>query len=202
MRGDPRGLSVGDPGLTATRRELDRWRRSAGRSRRIPPELWARARELAHAHGVARTARVLGLDYYALAKRVQATERHGDDGSGFPDASAFVAVQIPAGAAPRRAPSGRLELSDGGGVGHGGRLRGGPGPRPIVQTQGARWRKPTTASREWRELEPWSDSEHGREPNGTCLESAARGFRPRGRRENGPGSFLPLSCHRCPTTGA
>ena len=94
MRRDPRGLSVRDPGLTAARRALDRWRRSAGRGRNIPPELWARARELAHEHGVARTARELGLDYYALANRVQAAERGGGggggDGSGRDAASTFV----------------------------------------------------------------------------------------------------------------
>ena len=116
MRSDPRGLSVRDPGLTAARRELDRWRRSAGRGRSIPPELWARARELAHEHGVARTARELGLDYYSLAKRVQAAERGGGDGSGCDAASTFVELKMPAGATPSRAPSCRLELSDGGGT--------------------------------------------------------------------------------------
>jgi len=120
MRRDPRGLSVRDPGLTAARRALDRWRRSAGRGRNIPPELWARARELAHEHGVARTARELGLDYYALANRVQAAERGGGggggDGSGRDAASTFVELRMPAGTTPSRAPSCRLELSDGGGT--------------------------------------------------------------------------------------
>jgi hypothetical protein len=118
MRSDPRGLSVGDPGLTAAHRAFDRWRRraSARRSRRIPPELWERARELAQAHGVSRTARELGLDYYALAKRVQATERRGGNGSGVNEASAFVELTMPAVAAPPRGPSCRLELSDGGGT--------------------------------------------------------------------------------------
>ena len=118
MRSDPRGLSVRDAELTAARRALDRWRRSAsaGRGRRIPPELWERARELAQAHGVSRTAGALGLDYYALAKRVQTMEGRGGTGSGFKAASAFVEVKQPAVVASPRGPSCRLELSDGGGT--------------------------------------------------------------------------------------
>ena len=118
MRSDPRGLSVRGPGLTAAHRAFDRWRRSAsaGRSRRIPLELWERARELAQAHGVSRTTRELGLDYYALAKRVQATEGRGGRGSGVNEASAFVELTIPAVVAPPRGPSCRLEQSDGGGT--------------------------------------------------------------------------------------
>lgn len=116
MRSDPRGLSVRAPGLTAARRALDRWRRSTGRGRCIPPELWERARELAREHGVSRTARELGLDYYALAKRMQGTTRRDGHGSGVDAASAFVELQMPAGATPWRGPRCRLELSDGGGT--------------------------------------------------------------------------------------
>ncbi len=112
MRRDPRGRSIRAPGLPAARRALDRWRRSAGRSRNIPPELWAGARELAHEHGVARTARALGLDYYALAKRVQATER----GDGSDAARTFVELRMAAGTTPSREPRCRLELRDGGGT--------------------------------------------------------------------------------------
>ena len=138
MRNDPRGLSVRARGLTAARRALDRWRRSAGRSRRIPPELWERARELAHAHGVSRTARELGLDYYALAKRVRATERRDGKGSGFNEASAFVELKIPAGATPSRGPSCRLELSDGGGTRLCVELRG-AAPREIEALARGLW---------------------------------------------------------------
>jgi hypothetical protein len=138
MRSDPRGLSVRALGLTAARRALDRWRRSAGRSRRIPLELWERARELAHAHGVSRTARALGLDYYALAKRMQGTKRRDGHGSGVDAASAFVELQMPAGATPWRGPSCRLELSDGGGT----RLRvelSGAGAREIAALARGLW---------------------------------------------------------------
>ena len=116
MRGNARGLSVQDPGLRATRRALDRWRRSAGRGRSIPPALWERARALAGAHGVARTARALGLDYSSLAKRMPATARRGGDDRRLERASAFVELQVPTGATPSRRPSCRLELSDGGGT--------------------------------------------------------------------------------------
>jgi hypothetical protein len=117
MHSTPRRRSVRAPGLPAARRELDRWRRSAGRGRSIPPDLWARARELAREHGVARTARALGLDYYALAKRMQATERRGGDDGRTNEASAFVELSIPTVATRRaRSPMCRLELSDGGGT--------------------------------------------------------------------------------------
>jgi len=116
MHGDPRDLSIRDVGLTAARRELDRWRRSAGRGRNIPPDLWERARALAHAHGVSRTAHALGLEYYALAKRVQATRRRHGDGSGVEDARAFVELKMPAVATPPRGSRCRLELSNGGGT--------------------------------------------------------------------------------------
>jgi hypothetical protein len=78
--------------------------------------LWARARELAREHGVSRTARALGLDYYALAKRMQATKRRDGHGSGVDAASAFVELKMPAGAPPSRGLRCRLELSDGGGT--------------------------------------------------------------------------------------
>jgi len=117
MQSEPRGLSVGGARLTAARNELDRWRRSAGRGRTIPPELWERARELARAHGVSRTARELGLDYYSLAKRVQAGERGGKDDRRIVEASPFVELSIPTVATRQgRARMCRLELSNGGGT--------------------------------------------------------------------------------------
>jgi len=118
MRSDPRDQSVGDGGLAAVRCELERWRRSAGRGRSIPPDLWERARELARTHGVARTARELGLDYYSLAKRMEAGERGGkDDRRMVGAASAFVELSMPTEATRQgRARMCRLELSNGGGT--------------------------------------------------------------------------------------
>ena len=117
MRSDPRGLTVSDSGLPAARREIERWRRSAGRGRSIPLDLWERARELARAHGVSRTARELGLDYYSLARRMQATESGGGEDRRGAEASAFVELNIPMVATGQaRAAMCRLELSDGGGT--------------------------------------------------------------------------------------
>ena len=48
-----------------------RGRRKAGS--RIPEPLWATAVRLAAVHGVSRTATVLGLEYYALKQRAQAS---------------------------------------------------------------------------------------------------------------------------------
>ena len=115
MQRDPRGGLVCDRGLPAARRELDRWRRSVGRVRRIPQDLWERASALAREHGVSRTARALGLDYYALARRMQTGERRRKDDRRISEASAFVELSIPAVETRQaRAPKCRLELSAGG----------------------------------------------------------------------------------------
>lgn len=59
--------------LAAVRGEFARWRHDPTRPRRIPEALWGAAAEIARAHGVSqKTARALGLDYYALAKRLPA----------------------------------------------------------------------------------------------------------------------------------
>jgi len=117
MRSDRRDQAVGAGGLPAVRCELERWRRSAGRGRSIPPDLWERAQELAGRHGVSRTARELGLDYYSLAKRMQAGERGGKDDRRSVAASAFVELSMPTVAPGQgRARMCRLELSNGGGT--------------------------------------------------------------------------------------
>jgi hypothetical protein len=115
MQRDPRGGLVCDRGLPAARREFDRWRRSVGRVRRIPQDLWERASALAREHGVSRTARALGLDYDALARRMQTGERRRKDDRRISEASAFVELSIPAVETRQaRAPTCRLELSAGG----------------------------------------------------------------------------------------
>jgi hypothetical protein len=64
---------------------------------------------------VSRTARALGLDYYALARRLQTGERRGKDDRRGAEASGFVELSIPPVATRQaRAPKCRLELSAGG----------------------------------------------------------------------------------------
>jgi hypothetical protein len=57
--------------LESTRRRFERWRRTRKVRSRIPESLWAAAVKLADTYGVHRTAKSLGLDYYALKKRLQ-----------------------------------------------------------------------------------------------------------------------------------
>jgi hypothetical protein len=59
--------------LVRARNLFQAWRRRRKLGARIPRSLWALAVLLAKAHGVSRTAMVLGLDYYGLKKRVGAT---------------------------------------------------------------------------------------------------------------------------------
>jgi len=58
--------------LTRGRDRFEGWRRTRQAGTRIPDELWSLAVKLADAHGLSRTASVLGLDYYSLKKRVAA----------------------------------------------------------------------------------------------------------------------------------
>jgi hypothetical protein len=59
--------------LSDVRSQFDRWRRSRKRGTRIPETLWQAAIEAAGECGVSKTAQTLGLDYYALKKRVEST---------------------------------------------------------------------------------------------------------------------------------
>jgi hypothetical protein len=61
------------PDLERGRSRLQAWRRQRKAGGRIPQSLWALATRLAKAHGVSRTAAVLGLDYYRLKQRAEAT---------------------------------------------------------------------------------------------------------------------------------
>jgi hypothetical protein len=57
--------------LEAAKRRFDHWRRSRGRRRHIPGELWQVAAEAAIVHGVHGTARHLGLNASTLKKQMQ-----------------------------------------------------------------------------------------------------------------------------------
>ena len=58
--------------LEGLRRRFERWRRTRKDRSRIPETLWTSAVKAAGKYGLARTARVLRLDYHALRKRVEA----------------------------------------------------------------------------------------------------------------------------------
>jgi hypothetical protein len=52
-------------------RDLERWRSSAQRGRRIPEALWAEAGRLARTYGVSRIAATLSLSYTDLQRRAR-----------------------------------------------------------------------------------------------------------------------------------
>jgi hypothetical protein len=79
--------------LEAGRRRFERWRRTRKSHSRIPERLWTSAVRLAGAYGLCRTARTLGLDYYALKKRVNSKAPH--DSSGQQTATSFVELLPP-----------------------------------------------------------------------------------------------------------
>jgi hypothetical protein len=60
------------PDLERGRSRFQAWRAQRKAGGRIPQALWAMATRLAKAHGVSRTAAVLGLDYYRLKERAEA----------------------------------------------------------------------------------------------------------------------------------
>jgi hypothetical protein len=73
------------------------WRQSRKQGTRIPEALWRAAVDAARAHSVSKASHVLGLDYYALKKRLESTaaplsESVPATGGGF--------VEIPLFAAP------------------------------------------------------------------------------------------------------
>ena len=73
------------PDLVRGRSRFQVWRGQRKPGGRIPQEPWAMAARLAKAHGVGRTAAALGLDYYRLKKRAEATP--GDPQSSGPRSS-------------------------------------------------------------------------------------------------------------------
>ena len=59
--------------LAQARSRFEAWRQRRSAGRRIPQPLWDLAVRLVSQHGLSRTATALGLDYYSLKKRVEAT---------------------------------------------------------------------------------------------------------------------------------
>ena len=107
--------------LSEIRRQFDLWRRSRKRGTRIPEALWRAAAEAGQEHGVSKTAQALGLDYYALKKRVESAPK---ERPAVAPSSGVKFLEIPLGAASVR-PECVLEFEDG----QGARLR--------VELQGA-----------------------------------------------------------------
>jgi len=56
--------------LAKARRRFEHWRNRNKPRTRLPADLWSTAVDLAREHGVNRTAKTLGLDYYSLKKRL------------------------------------------------------------------------------------------------------------------------------------
>lgn len=67
--------------LIDIQQQLDAWRSSPERGRRIPEHLWKAAAGVAREFGLYRTARFLRLDYYGLVKRVDALQGLSGPGS-------------------------------------------------------------------------------------------------------------------------
>jgi hypothetical protein len=63
------------PQLQPLARRLNAWRAARTRGQRIPDELWKAAADLAHVHGLSRTAAALNLSYYDLKRRLVAARR-------------------------------------------------------------------------------------------------------------------------------
>jgi len=56
--------------LSAARQQFDQWRSRHRKRTRLPEELWRQAAVLAQRHGLNKTARALGLEYYSLKKHL------------------------------------------------------------------------------------------------------------------------------------
>jgi len=93
-------------------RDLERWRRSAQRGRRIPEALWAEAGRLARTYGVSRIAVALGLSFADLQRRARG-ERETMPRS--PAQPTFIQLAAPTGSAGLSAP-GTVEVIDGSGA--------------------------------------------------------------------------------------
>jgi hypothetical protein len=93
--------------LSAARRRFERWRRTRKAGARIPEALWSLAVDLARGQGVSKIALGLGLDYYSLKSRLEASpEASAASASGGP---AFIEMPLPALAC---GPGCVLELQD------------------------------------------------------------------------------------------
>lgn len=72
-----------DDSLNQARLQLEQWRKTRGRGRRIPASLWAAAVDAAREHGVSKASKVLRLDYYGLKKRLDSPHKPPAGAGGF-----------------------------------------------------------------------------------------------------------------------
>ena len=98
--------------LSDVRSQFERWRRSRKRGTRIPEALWCAAAKAGQEHGVSKTAQALGLDYYALKKRVESAVKERPVVA---PPSEIKFLEIPLGA-PSARPECVLEFEDGEGT--------------------------------------------------------------------------------------
>ena len=104
----------GMPGpLENTRRRFDRWRQTRPAKSRIPETLWDTATRMADRYGVARTARVLRLDYFRLKKRLDQNAALRSEA--FPGAGKTTFMELPGPVRPATAEC-VVELEDGAGA--------------------------------------------------------------------------------------
>jgi len=74
-------------------RQIEQWRRTRRRGRRMPEPLWRSAARLAGQYSVARISKLARLDYYTLKERGDALVRDSVDGSD--KRPAFVELALP-----------------------------------------------------------------------------------------------------------
>ena len=80
------------PDLARARDRFQVWRQKREPKTRIPESLWTLAVKLVATHGLNRTASTLGLDYYALKKRVDSEGDHAPKGPAFIELSPTIST--------------------------------------------------------------------------------------------------------------
>jgi len=98
--------------LSTVQGKFERWRRSRTLGTRIPEGLWRAAVEVGREHGPSKTAQKLGLDYYALKKRLESAPGERSAGEQ-PSGRGFLEIPLWAPCAP---PECVLEIEDGQGA--------------------------------------------------------------------------------------
>ncbi len=103
--------------LRGVRGRFERWRKMREGRARIPETLWAATVKMAHAYGVSRAARVLGVDYYTLKERVEQefTNNSGVSEGDNPDGTGATFLEL-APLSPTGACQCTLELENVGGA--------------------------------------------------------------------------------------